>query len=329
MVHLSVFARPAVAGHRLFAVSAEQLAGQMIGRVVRLLPAFHAFYDDFFLLYIVECTLVDDCRAGARDLALIGIIADVHSVCQDGVQGVRVKRAPCFCFVVPLVAGVHDLGLRLAFCAELVDEADDVRGFFVDDKAFVFNSVPERDIAAGGQPFQRIFPHAACGVLAELGGVHFGRRFEDSFEDDAFVILSDAFCGRKDTHAEFLETRFVNGAVVSVTAESVELPHDDELEDLFRRIGNHALKLGTVVLRAAHGAVYIFADYGIAHTLGVFAAIAELPVDGLLVLLVRRIAGVNYCIHMYSFLYVVSIVKTSRAWIVFVFHSFYPRHFDD
>ncbi|MPN49554.1 hypothetical protein SDC9_197175 [bioreactor metagenome] len=80
----------------------------------------------------------------------------------------------------------------------------------------------------------------------------------------------------------FFQPGFVNGAVISIAREAVQLPDDDHLELLLGSILDHVLEARPVIRSGGLGPVYVLMNNGVPFTLCEGVAIPELPLNGLL-----------------------------------------------
>ena len=88
----------------------------------------------------------------------------------------------------------------------------------------------------------------------------------------------------------------VSTTLCTATGETVEFVNDYLLERAAVRVGYHFLKVGAVVVRSRARFVLVGFYNGVALTFCVLGANANLPLDRLLVLSLRRITRINDCV---------------------------------
>ena len=172
------------------------------------------------------------------------------------------------------------LACDLAFCfavdVHLKCQSDGGGFFFVDRKAAVDDLVGIRQVAAGRESRQGSLLHALGDDAGQLARIALCHCLVYALKDNALVAGADALLGGEDAHAGALELLFVDRGVVAVAGEAVEAVDDDKGKLAFFRVGDHALKLGAVIVGAGHGAVDILADHAEALLLAVRLVRAEL-----------------------------------------------------
>lgn len=122
--------------------------------------------------------------------------------------------------------------------------------------------------------------------------------FEETFQDDALGTVGNILFGGDDAHAVLAQRVAVEGAVVTVAGETVELPHENHIKELLGAVRDHPLKVGAIVRLCRKCAVYVLPDDLHIVILGVLGALPDLPFNALLSLIVRGIPGVNDCFHL-------------------------------
>ena len=96
----------------------------------------------------------------------------------------------------------------------------------------------------------------------------------------------------------------VSTTLCTATGETVEFVNDYLLERAAVRVGYHFLKVGAVVVRSRARFVGVNPYNSIALTFGVLCANAYLPLNRLLVLSLRGIAGIdNCCLILWALFY--------------------------
>ena len=283
----------AFADHGRAAVAAVDLPLQQI-RLVRLQRCRSAAPGVEHRLHAVKQVAVDDRGTPVFDQDIfVTVAANIAFMPQDPVDGTDVEGIAKPRFQPAGVQLVGDLFGRCAGDVALEDEPHDRRGGVVDHRLAVFDGIAVGRAAADDVPLQGAFAHSALDVFGEVGRIVFGHGLQQSFEDDAFGVVRNAFGRGNDLHAALFEFGLVKSAVVAATGEAVELPDDDIAERLFLRVGDHALKIGALVGAARDGAVDVLADDLEFVLRGEGAAVAQLSFDRQFGLCVGRIAGVD------------------------------------
>ena len=141
--------------------------------------------------------------------------------------------------------------------------------------------------AAAKAALRHAFPLSALDVYRQIRRIVFGHAFKHTFKNNPFRVILYSLHDGHDANAVLLQLCFVNRAVISVSSESVELPDNDRLKLLLRRVCNHALEIAPCVLRSRLCPVYIFADDGIAFALRKFVCVPKLAFNRLFRLAVR------------------------------------------
>ena len=117
------------------------------------------------------------------------------------------------------------------------------------------------------------------------------------FVELAALVVADGFGCRNNSYAvPLFQLRLIHYAVHAITGETVKLIDNDLLECAAVRVGYHFLKVGAVVVRSRARFVLVGFYNGVALTFCVLGANANLPLDRLLVLSLRRITRINDCV---------------------------------
>ena len=107
--------------------------------------------------------------------------------------------------------------------------------------------------------------------------------------------------------AVIFEGAFVNCGFIFVAGKAIKLIDEDIVPVPFFAVGNHAFKIGPVVVGAGHGAVDISIENEDLVLFCIFFADMDLSFDRLLGLVFGRIAGVNDgCFQMCNSPFVIS-----------------------
>ncbi|CDE72747.1 putative uncharacterized protein [Acidaminococcus sp. CAG:917] len=131
-------------------------------------------------------------------------------------------------------------------------------GFFGDYHGFlVFVLVSVRYLAARQIAFPAAFVIAAPYLLREFRAVIFRISFQHTFKDDAFGRVGHKLCRRYDFNAVVFQGFLVYRRFVLVPRESVEFVNEYIAESPLRAVPDHALEIGTVVVRPRHCSVNV------------------------------------------------------------------------
>ena len=123
------------------------------------------------------------------------------------------------------------------------------------------------------------------------------------FVELAALVVAHGFGCRNNSYSvPLFQLRFIHYAVNAVTGETVKLVNYDLLERAAFGVGYHFLKVGAVVVRSRTGFIGVNPYNSIALTFGVLGANAYLPLNRLLVLSLRGIAGVDNCVFVHCLL---------------------------
>ena len=95
----------------------------------------------------------------------------------------------------------------------------------------------------------------------------------------------------------FFELGFIDGTVVTVSGEAVQLIDKDTLEGVLLTVLNHPLKIGSVVRCTTLRPIDVFSNHGVLMGLGVFVADFQLAFNRLLRLRVTGEPGIDDYIH--------------------------------
>jgi hypothetical protein len=96
--------------------------------------------------------------------------------------------------------------------------------------------------------------------LGKFCRVIFGHAFQNALDEDAAGIVGDVLSCRDHTNTIFLQFRFVDGAVVTISCKAVKLVHKNSIEGVPFTGGNHSLKLGAIIIGPTLCPVYELSD---------------------------------------------------------------------
>ena len=170
---------------------------------------------------------------------------------------------------------------------------DELGPIAVGNGALALEAIPIRHRASIMQAFFRARCHAAQDLFSEVTAIILGGRLENCLENNTLVALADIFHCGKHRNAVLLELVFIEGAVVSVTGETVEFPDDNAVELPFFTVVDHALKIWPLVCFTADRAIGIDTDDHEPAPLGIGTAIGYLIFNTALALVGAAIPGVD------------------------------------
>nr|WP_242955651.1 hypothetical protein [Lachnoclostridium sp. An196] len=112
-----------------------------------------------------------------------------------------------------------------------------------DDVALGVYFVTYRQRLAAILALLRRFSHASDDLLTQVGGVILGQAFQHALQDDPLRALRNALPGVHQLDAGPLQGHFSHGNVLAISAEAVDLPHQDAVEAPLLRVAQHPLEL--------------------------------------------------------------------------------------
>ena len=171
---------------------------------------------------------------------------------------------------------------------------DELGPIAVGNGALTLEAIPIRHRTRIMQAFFRARRHAAQDLFSEVTAIILGGRLENCLENNTLVALADIFHCGKHRNAVLLELVFIEGAVVSVTGETVEFPDDNAVELPFFTVVDHALKIWPLVCFTADRAIGVHTDDHEPAPLGIGTTIGYLIFNTALALVSAAIPGVNY-----------------------------------
>ena len=165
----------------------------------------------------------------------------------------------------------------------LKDEPNGGSGALVNDELLAgIGGETKRPAAVDSLALESALTHTAAHLLSKLGGVVFGKRFHQTFNDDTFRAGNVGFCRIDDLNAVVPQTLLVHGAVVPVAGKAVGLPADHHIERTFVAVPDHLLERHAVVGLAGDMPVNVFMLNRHAVELGVCFTVPALTLYGLL-----------------------------------------------
>ena len=213
-------------------------------------------------------------------------------------QAILVEFTANGCFYPAVIEILRNIHRPLSVCVSTENLTDDFRFIFIDiEPAILVDLIPKTWITAVGQALGCIDLSASVDLLGKLRRVVFRHAFQDTFDQDAGCILRNILPGGEDTHTVLLEPGFIDGTVVTISGEAVQLIDKDTLECVLLAVLNHPLKIGSVVGCTALRPVDVLADHGVLMGLGVLVANLQLTLNRLLRLRVTGKPGIDDYIH--------------------------------
>ena len=162
--------------------------------------------------------------------------------------------------------------------------------------------ISNRACAAVAFFVEYIFGHTAIDLFSQIGGIILCKALQDGFQQDAVCAGRNHLGGGNHADVVLLEQHLISGAVVTVAGKTVELPDDNHIEQVLVAVLNHLLKRGTMVCPRGISAVDVVLQNRDVVLLRESRTLADLSFDGLLTLVVGRIAGIDNGFHQYRLL---------------------------
>ena len=218
----SRMARAADADHLLFAVAADEFAGE------------NEFVNVFLLsgkvlvciadrLNGLPCAFIDQLRI---DVGIDGIaVPDFSGIFCVAQHSVDLFVDEIFSFFGTDTARFQvvcdfDDGISLRKFRKYL--FDDGPFLFVDDNFLIDNVETIQKDPARIIAFQIAFPHPSEYLLRKLGGIILVHAFQEAFQDDAFGTVGDIFHCRHELHAVFFERVFMDRRFILITRKSIK-----------------------------------------------------------------------------------------------------------
>ena len=137
----------------------------------------------------------------------------------------------------------------------------------------------------------------------QIAGIVFRHSFQNGFQDDALRAAVDIFQNGHETNPAFFELPFVEGTVIPIPAESVELMNDYQITGIFLDIREHLLKRWAII--SSGGSCFIPIDFLQCDPVAT-AVVTDRPdlcINGFFSLVIAAEAAVCPCdSHMYHLL---------------------------
>ena len=281
------------AAHRIPTLCADQLPRQHIVIV-------HAFAlllggNGKALLYRIKELPLHDLRTWHHALkAAEGVFTDIDPPVQEPAH---IHRFPGCSGCGRDAPAVHmHCDLSEFHAAEILPEdlRHQRRCCIIRNKPAVDQLVSERSDPVQIVSLPETFLDASLHFPCKLRTIVLIHRFEQAFHDDALRGVTDGFGRRDHPHTAVTELLLINGAVIAIPGEAVELVDQHCLESAFPAVCDHALELWPVVAGTAERPVDVLGDDLHSVLCCIFLADVELPFDRLLGLVGRAVASVEY-----------------------------------
>ena len=203
------------------------------------------------------------------------------------------KKPPGGGAQAPSVEVAGDIGQAFPVGIAAEQLPDQGRGALIHGQAGALPTVAQGHDAADKLPFGDGLLLAPADVLRQVGRVIFRHGFQQALQDDALRGVGDVLHDGHHPDAALLQLRLVDGRVVAIAREAVQLPdnHDGKLPLL--RVLDHPLKIRPRVPGAGERAVHILPNDGIPVFLREAVGVVELSLNGLLRLIVRGVPGID------------------------------------
>ena len=95
------------------------------------------------------------------------------------------------------------------------------------------NHIAKRNCSAIVHAFQRVFGHATHDLFRQVSRVILRISFQNGFQNDTLRASRNGFCCRHQLHTIAFQLGLVPCAVVAVSGKAVELPDQNDVEQLF------------------------------------------------------------------------------------------------
>ncbi|MDD5852587.1 MAG: hypothetical protein PUD03_00565 [Lachnospiraceae bacterium] len=82
-------------------------------------------------------------------------------------------------------------------------------------------------------------------LLLQVGAVVLGQTFQHALQDNALRSFRDSLLSVEQLHACLLQFMFIDRNISAISAEAVNLPHDDALKAVLLRVFDHLQKFHT------------------------------------------------------------------------------------
>ena len=224
--------RAADANHLLFAVAADEFAGEnecidvflLSGKVLVCIADF---------LNGLPCVFIDQLRVNVGiDGIAVPDFSGIFCVAQHPIDlfvdeifsffGADTARFQVVCD--------FDDGISLRKFRKYL--FDDGTFLFVDDNFLIDNAETVQKDPARIIAFQIAFPHPSEYLLRKLGGKILVHAFQEAFQDDAFGTVGDIFHCRHELHAVFFERVFMDRRFILITRKSIKFVNSKAVQIL-------------------------------------------------------------------------------------------------
>ena len=201
--------------------------------------------DDIFisLVGVIIAFTVGFCSSSVKHK-----VTCIFFIIQNLIQAVFSENTSSFGSVAVFIQIVNDSTIAVSFCEHFKDDSDRLSLMLIDDKLPVLTDIiAQRRTIACVLTLQGSLLHSFHDLTSQISAIVFSHSFKDAFHHDALraVIYPLQYTAKLDI--VFLQALFVDSAVVAVTAESVQLMHQNDIEHTLAAVCYHLLELWAVV----------------------------------------------------------------------------------
>ena len=250
----------------------------------------------FHALRLLKSVFVDDGGHAIRNANILpDINASISFIGYNAEKGHDLPALASGCGYALRIEKGADPDGRPAGTIKIKDVADNGSLIRLDGIAAIRSAGITKDAGSVVKAFHGIVCHAAGDILGQLAGIPFCSCFQHAFQQYASRAFRDGFHSIKDADTIAAQLAFINCAVFSVSAESVNFPGKDCVKGSGLGSGHHGLKssAGGNILKTGLCVIGILMNNGITFTLGEKANIRQLLLYGHITLTGGRITGIS------------------------------------
>ena len=300
----SSFAGSANACHSSLTIPAEQFGAQYV--IFESLCTRRGFFlFVHHILHLVKQVIADDSGQSVRGFcASVSVNSNIPLVAENAIEAVFVELVAVGGFDMVCIKVSDNISHRLAAGVHLKNFLHNRSGVRINLNMFLaVYTKAQCQISACGKTFFGVDVHAPPYLLREFDTIIFCHSLQHGLHQHTRGIIRDILTGGQYTDTVLFELGFVGGAVVTVAGKAIKLIDQYGLKELFVPVRNHTQKFRTVIGCAGNGTVNVFPYNGIAVAPCVLIALFQLSFNTLFGLAIRRVAGIDYDIHLFhSFL---------------------------
>ena len=232
--------KPQISNHPLSADIADQLSGQQV-KLFAVIASGIPLILRLDLLHLCKQLFPDDCRTTTIDANIVVLLSVVISlaICscscliehkntsiflirKNLIEAILPKHLPTFCLVAMSIESLDNFTVTIAIRKHLKDNFYRLSFPFIDDQLSVFiQIIAQWWTTASVFALQSGFIHAFHDFSSQIFAVVFRHTLQNRFHHNAFrgIVHTLQYTAKLDM--VLFQLLFVNGTVVSVTAESV------------------------------------------------------------------------------------------------------------